>query len=129
MIFKRKKLKSQVEKLKERMDNEPYHVVSMVAKHMGVNPGRFYSDVQNTYRDCLANKDFDRMKLVREITEVELSEVIASRIQSIYCNYSHEHKSREIRELMESSGVPMFDTAQSRYLEKNLTNLIGELVK
>ncbi|MFH1376565.1 MAG: hypothetical protein ABIH25_02920 [Candidatus Woesearchaeota archaeon] len=124
MIFGRKQPKSQVEKLEERMKEHPYNVVSMVAKNFGVNPNRLYLDVQNTYRDCLKDGDFGRMRLIREITEVEPSRETASKIQYMYINYAKERKSGEIMTLMEASGVPMFDAAQVTYLERNLTTTL-----
>lgn len=125
-LFKRKPEKSQVERLEEAVRTGNYtgaHGVSaMVIRQLDVTPSRFYTTLQEAYRECLAQEDFDRMKLLRETSGVNPDLVrkgtgyYGDNLQDAYIMYAREGKSKELRALVEASGVPMNDTAEVAYL-------------
>ena len=116
-------IESQIEKLERIVSERPYNIVSMLCRKRGVTPERFYVEVQLCYRAALNDNDFNKIKLIREITGINPGIKIASGIQGIYGNLAREKDSESLVALMEASGVPMFDTAQTAYLEKVLKGI------
>lgn len=116
---------SQIEKLERIVSEQPYHLVSRLCKNKEITPARFYVEVQFNYRMALNDEDFNRIKLIREITGIKPGIEVTSAIQGLYCNLSSKKDSKSLVALMDASGVPMFDTAQSRFLEVNLESVEG----
>lgn len=107
----------QLEKL---VRERPYHVVSLHCTDRGITPGKFYEEVQETYKACMIRDNLARMQLVRETTGIIPAEGVVSRIQEKYCEYASIGQSDKIRALQEASGVPLNDTAQATYLRHNI---------
>ncbi len=120
MFGRSRKPETDVGRLERLAREEPYHIVSFHCKNRGITPQTFYGEVQKTYEATLLQDDLARMRLLREITGIALSEPLKNRIQMKYSEYARTCESDKILALREASGVPLFDNAGEKYLTNNL---------